>query len=96
MHRMSADRASLLTSWLRPSTNGMLAVCMDFPSLSVFFSGVNVIFLSHLFSDRLVNKLFWVAITGHHAQSLFLFPIVFRINLIQFFDGKNKMGLGKI
>ena len=31
-----------------------------------------------------------------HAQSLFLFPIVFGINLIQFFDGKNKMGLGKI
>ena len=31
-----------------------------------------------------------------HAQSLFLFPIVFGINLIQFFDGKNKIGLGKI
>ena len=29
-----------------------------------------------------------------HAQSLFLFPIVFGINLIQFFDGKNKLGLG--
>ena len=31
-----------------------------------------------------------------HAQSLFLFPIVFGVNLIQFFDGKNKIGLGKI
>ena len=31
-----------------------------------------------------------------HAQSLFLFPIVFGINLIQFFDGKNNVGLGRI
>ena len=31
-----------------------------------------------------------------HAQSLFLFPIVFGINLIHFFDGKNKLGLGRI
>ena len=31
-----------------------------------------------------------------HAQSLFLFPIVFGINLIHFFDGKNKIGLGRI
>ena len=29
-------------------------------------------------------------------QSLFLFPIVFGINLIHFFDGKNKIGLGRI
>ena len=26
-----------------------------------------------------------------HAQSLFLFPIVFGINLIHFFDGKNNI-----
>ena len=31
-----------------------------------------------------------------HAQSLFLFPIVFGITLIQFFDGKNNIGLGRI
>ena len=33
-----------------------------------------------------------------HAQSLFLFPIVFGINLVHFFDGKNncKIGLGGI
>ena len=31
-----------------------------------------------------------------HAQSLFLFPIVFGINLIQFFDGKNNVGLGRM
>ena len=31
-----------------------------------------------------------------HAQSLFLFPIVFGINLIQFFVGKNNIGLGRI
>ena len=31
--------------------------------------------------------------TSTHAQSLFLFPIVFGINLIQFFDGKkNRTG----
>ena len=30
-----------------------------------------------------------------HAQSLFLFPIVFGINLIQFFDGKNKNRTGQ-
>ena len=31
-----------------------------------------------------------------HAQSLFLFPIVFGINLIHFFVGKNNIGLGRI
>ena len=31
-----------------------------------------------------------------HAQSLFLFPILFGINLIHFFNGKNKIGLGRI
>ena len=31
-----------------------------------------------------------------HAQSLFLFPIVFGINLIHFVDGKNNIGLGRI
>ena len=65
-----ADRASLLTSWLRQSTNGMLVACMDFCSLSLFFSCVNVLFLFHLFSDRLVNKLFGVAITGHRRSDV--------------------------
>ena len=31
-----------------------------------------------------------------HAQSLFLFPIVFGINLIHFFDGKNNVVQGRI
>ena len=32
-----------------------------------------------------------------HAQSLFLFPIVFGVNLIHFFfDGKKNIGLGRI
>ena len=30
-----------------------------------------------------------------HAQSLFLFPLGFGINLIHFFDGKNNLGLGQ-
>ena len=30
-----------------------------------------------------------------HAQSFFLFPIVFCINLIHFFDGKNNIGLSR-
>ena len=30
-----------------------------------------------------------------HAQSLFLFPIVFGVNLIHFFDGKNNLGRGR-
>ena len=31
-----------------------------------------------------------------HAQSPFIFPVVFGINLIHFFDGKNNLGLGRI
>ena len=33
---------------------------------------------------------------SHLTHNLFLFPIVFGINLIHFFDGKNKIGLGRI
>ena len=65
----SADRASLLTSWLRPSMKGMVAVCMDFCSLSLwsFCSLVSVLlFFFICLRPRLVNKLFGVAITGHH------------------------------
>ena len=33
---------------------------------------------------------------SHRTHNLFLFQIVFGINLIHFFNGKNKIGLGRI
>ena len=53
---------------------------------------------SALFSagTKLSGPVVFIPRAQPHAQSLFLFPIVFGINLIQFFIGKNKIGLGKV